>query len=137
LTLIASAGCAGSQREEQGRSVSEVYGGGGAERRLILQDSGSPLSRKKQIPVISAPEVFAVYVPSHVDQERDMLVGEHWLFVKLRESSWFTDKAREEEEAASLQGEREEIEHLRPAGHALGSIVVPMRTKEEESRAAK
>jgi hypothetical protein len=52
----------------------------------------SPLRAAKEIPVLSPPEVFAVYVPSHVDREHDLLVGEHWLFFKLSESEWFTER---------------------------------------------
>jgi hypothetical protein len=58
---------------------------------LAVTDA-SPLRRTLEMPVLTPPEVFAVYVPSHLDREQDMLVGEHWLYFKLSESEWFVEK---------------------------------------------
>jgi hypothetical protein len=49
--------------------------------------------------VLSTPEVFAVYVPSHA--ERDVMVGEHWYFLKLRDAEWYVDRLREPDPPAT------------------------------------
>jgi len=121
LTLIVS--CASGGAGVEGKSVRDAYDGE-AVKAIALQDAPSPLSQKKRIPVISAPEVFAVYVPSHVDVERDMLVGEHWLFVKMRESTWFIDKMAEPEPEGEVVS-FEKVRGLAPAVHAIGQMVVP------------
>ncbi|MBI2930362.1 MAG: hypothetical protein HYY16_01815 [Planctomycetes bacterium] len=61
-------------------------------RLLVISETPGPLATEAPIPVLSPPQVFAVWVPSHVDRPRDILVGEHWLFFKLTESEWFTDR---------------------------------------------
>jgi hypothetical protein len=123
LTLIGSCQV-GAGPGVEGKSVQEAYDGE-VVRTITLQDAASPLSQEKRIPVISAPEVFAVYVPSHVDVERDMLVGEHWLFVKLRDSTWFTDRMNEPGPEAKGVESLEDVRTLAPAVHGLGQIVVP------------
>ena len=62
------------------------------QRLLVVSDSPGPLAAEQPIAVLSAPQVFPVWVPSHVDRDRDLLVGEHWVFFKLTESEWFTDR---------------------------------------------
>jgi len=59
---------------------------------LVVADSPGPLAAEAPLAVLSPPQVFAVWVPSHVDRARDLLVGEHWIFFKLTESEWFTDR---------------------------------------------
>jgi len=81
------AGCAGHSGLEEGSDVHSAYAAG-RKPTLYIQDAKSPIARDKIVPVITAPEVFALYVPGHVDRDRDMYVGEHWLFVKMRESNW-------------------------------------------------
>ncbi len=75
-----------------GRPVSEAHAGG---HDLRMLDTASPLRAREHLPVLSTPEVFAAYVPSHA--ERDMLIGEHWIFFKLRDAEWFVEKLREPE----------------------------------------
>ncbi len=73
--------------QPDGRPVAEVD----AAMTLAVTDA-SPIRRTMEMPVLTPPEVFAVYVPSHLDRERDLLVGEHWVYFKLTESEWFTEK---------------------------------------------
>ena len=83
-----AASCAPFGRlQPDGRPVAEIDGA----MTLVVADA-SPIRRAMEVPVLTAPEVFAVYVPSHLDRERDLLVGEHWVYFKLTESEWFTEK---------------------------------------------
>lgn len=86
----------------------------------------SPLRAAKEIPVLSPPEVFAVYVPSHVDRERDLLVGEHWLFFKLSESEWFTERRRAAVPKASGPASEAQVAPLRTL-KGLEAALVPTR----------
>ncbi|HTF55971.1 MAG TPA: hypothetical protein VK661_01770 [Planctomycetota bacterium] len=59
------------------------------------------------VPVIYPAEIFPAYVPTHVDPERDMLVGEHFLFIKLRDSAWLSEM--------DLQESDPKVEGIAPA----------------------
>jgi hypothetical protein len=79
-----------------GRPVSEAYA---SPLELRVLDVESPLRREPRIPVLSTPEVFAAYVPSHA--EADRLIGEHWIFFKLRDAEWFTERLQDPDPPAS------------------------------------
>jgi hypothetical protein len=68
----------------------------GDETRLVILSEASPLAAEAPRPLLTPPRTFAVWVPSHVDRGRDLLIGEHWLVFKLTESEWFTDRRLEE-----------------------------------------
>lgn len=104
-----------------GRSVAQAYGSG---HELRVLDGPSPLRREARIPVLSAPEVFAAYVPSHAD--RDLLIGEHWIFFRLREAEWFTERGVELEPAADGEAPAEALGPLREIEWGRG--VVPHRS---------
>ncbi|MHC4606109.1 MAG: hypothetical protein ACYTAF_04160 [Planctomycetota bacterium] len=78
----------------RGRPVTEVSGDA-ALREIRLHDRPSPLRARRGIPVLAPPEVFAVYIPTHVDRQRDLMVGEHWVFFKLRDAEWFVEREAE------------------------------------------
>jgi len=120
LALLLS-GCDlfGSVRQT-GRPVSEAYGGG---HELRILDADSPLRGQRKIPVLSTPEVFSAYVPSHVD--RDILIGEHWLFFKLRESEWFVDRLQTPEPPATGDAAPEAMRPLRDLDWSR--VVIPYR----------
>jgi hypothetical protein len=103
-----------------GKPVSEAYGG---THELRVLDSDSPLRTPRKIPVLSTPEVFSAYVPSHA--ERDLLIGEHWLFFKLRESEWFVDRLQNPEPPATGDAAPETFRPL----HDLdwSRVVIPHR----------
>src|SRR5436190_2765986 len=73
--------------QPQGRPVMDV-----AAAPSLVVEQASPLRMAKTTPVLSPPEVFAVYVTSHVDRRRDLMIGEHWVFFKLGDSSWFSER---------------------------------------------
>jgi hypothetical protein len=104
-----------------GRSVAEAYGSG---HELRVFDAPSPLRREARIPVLAAPEVFAAYVPSHAD--RDLLIGEHWIFFRLREAEWFTERGMDPEPPADGEAPAEALRPLR--GLEWDRVVVPHRS---------
>lgn len=75
----------------KGMTVDEAYGSGAEIKDLKLLNVRSPLYQEKSIPVIYPPKVFGCYVPSHIDSDSDVLIGEHWIFFKISESSWFIE----------------------------------------------
>ena len=89
LLLLAGCELFGSVRAT-GRPVSEAHAGN-SELRIL--DIDSPLRAEKRFPVLSTPEVFAAYVPSHV--EGDRMIGEHWIFFKLRDAEWFIERLQD------------------------------------------
>lgn len=86
VLLLAGCDTFGSLRAS-GRPVSEAYA---APHELRVLDIDSPLRAERRIPVLSAPEVFAAYVPTRT--EGDRMIGEHWIFFKLRDAEWFVDR---------------------------------------------
>lgn len=91
-----------------GLPVSEAHAG---RHDLRILDLESPLRARGRIPVLSTPEVFAVYVPSHV--ERDLLIGEHWLFLKLRDAEWFIERLQDPDPPADGDAPPESMRPLR------------------------
>jgi hypothetical protein len=129
------AGCAGESSLEEGSDVRSAYGSGRFSPTLHIQQVKSPIAREKVVPVITAPEVFALYVPGHVDLDRDMYVGEHWLFVKMRESNWnlpngnsaeISKKLVTSKEAASISNMRLAVSRI----EGIGRIAVPHEKRE-------
>lgn len=118
LTLIAS--CQAARDFRDGRTVRQAWNGS---RRPELQvsEQPSPLRAEREVPVLSAPEVFAAYVPSHVDRRRDVMIGEHWVYFKLRDGDWFAEREREAEPAVS--------------GEAPDASLAPLRRFEDLDRA--
>ena len=101
-----------------GRPVTEAYAGG---HELRVLDIDSPLRPQKKVPVLSTPEVFAVYVPSHV--QRDVMIGEHWLFFKLKDAEWFIEKLQEGEPPTTGDAP---VEQLKPVKELdWNKIVIP------------
>lgn len=93
--LILNASCDIGRLQADGRPVRDVWSEGAADLRVAVD--AEPLTGAAETPVLSAPEVFAVYVPSHVDRSRDLMVGGHWVYFKLREGDWFIERGREPE----------------------------------------
>lgn len=49
-------------------------------------------------PVIQPAEVKKVWVPAHTsEKEPDILVAGHWVYIKIREDSWFIDSESPDE----------------------------------------
>jgi hypothetical protein len=106
--------------QPSGKPVSEAYGG---THELRVLDSDSPLRTARKIPVLSTPEVFSAYVPSHA--ERDLLIGEHWLFFKLGDSEWFVDRLQSPDPPATGDAPPETFRLLRELDWSR--VVVPYR----------
>ncbi len=106
---LALAGCEmfGTVRAT-GRPVAEAHAGA-SELRILGDDS--PLRAEKRIPVLSTPEVFAAYVPSHV--EGDRMIGEHWIFFKLRDAEWFVERLQDPDPPASGDALPDQLRPLR------------------------
>jgi|RhiMetdeSRZDD1v2_1073273.scaffolds.fasta_scaffold1599347_2 hypothetical protein len=101
-----------------GKPVSEAYGGS---HELRVLDIESPLRAEKKLPILSTPEVFAVYVPSHA--ERDIMIGEHWLFLKLRDSEWLVDRLNDPDPPTTGEAARESLRPLKELD--WNRVVVP------------
>jgi hypothetical protein len=78
-----------------GRPVMEAHAGP-VELRVL--DAEPPLRPRRKLPVLAPPEVFAAYVSAHV--RPDLLVGEHWIYFKLRDAEWYTERLQAPEPPA-------------------------------------
>ena len=91
MLLLLPGGCAGlGVIQATGRPVSEAHAGG---HDLRVMDIDSPLRARRNVPILSTPEVFAAYVPSHARD--NLLIGEHWVFFKLGEAEWFVERLQD------------------------------------------
>lgn len=119
--LLCLAGCNlfGSV-QASGRPVGEAYGGN---HELRVLDVDSPLRREKKVPVISTPEVFAAYVPAHA--ERDIYFGDRWVFVRLKDSEWLTERLQDPDPPATGDAPPESLRLLRDAN--WDHMVIPHR----------
>lgn len=96
--------------------------------KITIQAEADPGSGPRTRPVIYPPKVFAVYVQEHLDPKRDIKIGAHWVWFKLRDSSWFAEEIDREPLAESDAGEKD-ILLLRSALNesSFPKIVVPYR----------
>jgi hypothetical protein len=128
LFLLALAGCDtfGSIRAT-GRPVGEAYA---APHELRVLDVDSPLRAEKKVPVLSTPEVFAAYVPTRA--EGDRMIGEHWIFFKLREAEWFIERLQDPDPPADGDAPPESMKELRELDWTR--TVIPRRGETEARR---
>jgi hypothetical protein len=119
--LLPLAGCDlfGSVRTA-GKPVSEAYGG---THELRVLDVDSPLRREKKIPVLTTPEVFAAYVPAHA--EPDLYFGDRWVFLKLKDSEWMSERLQEPDPPATGEAPPESFRLLREADWT--QVVIPYK----------
>jgi hypothetical protein len=91
LALLLPAGCwPGSIALPPGRPPGEVQSG---PAELRVSASAPPLRPARKVPVLAPPEVFAAFVPAHA--RADLMVGEHWVYFKLRDAEWYSDRLPE------------------------------------------
>lgn len=109
LLLLGS--CSHSQPISDGVPVREAYDGA-AEFRITMSDHPSPLAARRPLPLYYPPEVFAVYVPSQISRTREVMIGEHWIFFKLKDGGWLPER-EEEEPRASGRASAEDIEQIK------------------------
>jgi hypothetical protein len=128
LILIAvstlGASCDVGRIRADGRPVQEAWGTASSELRV--SPSGSPLRAEREVPLLSAPEVFAVYLPSRLDRGRDLLIGEHWIFFRLRDGEWFIERDREPELTPAEAATPEDLRPLR-ALEGMDRAVTPWK----------
>ncbi|MBV8881548.1 MAG: hypothetical protein JO332_16395 [Planctomycetaceae bacterium] len=106
--------------QASGKSVSEAYGGS---HELRVLDVDAPLRREKKIPVLSTPEVLAVYVPAH--PERDVLIGDHWIYLRLNDPQWYSERLQQPEPPVTGEAPAESLRPLREADWT--KIVIPSK----------
>lgn len=145
LTLIvsvgalASCGLFGSPVPDGGRPVREVYddADGRAEAApIVVSPVPEPGAPARTRPVIFPPKVFAVFVQEHLDQARDLKVGSHWIYFKLRDSSW-TEQSIDREPAQSIPIENsEDLGPLKKAlrGGTISEALIPFQASVESPR---
>lgn len=121
-TSIAS--CDVGRIRADGRPVQEVWGLSNPELRVSA--TASPLRADREVPLLSAPEVFAVYVPSHLDRTRDLMIGEHWVYFRLRDGEWFIEREQEPELPATEAATAEDLRPLK-ALEGMDRAVTPWK----------
>ena len=57
--------------------------------------------------------------------ERDILIGEHWVFVKLRDAEWYVDRLRDPDPPATGDAPIETMRALRDLD--WNRVVVPQK----------
>ena len=107
LILLAGCDLFGTVRPT-GRPVSEAYGGS---HELRVLDIESPLRSQKRIPLLTTPEVFAVYSAAY--SEGDAMWGDRWIYLRLRESTWLADRLRDPDPPATGEAAPESMKPLR------------------------
>ncbi len=136
LAAAGPAGCVWSHSPvPSGRPVREVYEGAPAEsaRALRLEHAPVPGAAERTRPVIYPPKIFAIWVPEHLDRERDFKIGAHFVYVKLRESSWVEEDIDREPVAAAL-ADPSDLALLRGrlGSGTLGRMLVPYESQAQE-----
>lgn len=120
--LLLLAGLAGCDLfgtvQARGKPVSEAYAG---PSELRILDVDSPLRREKKIPILSTPEVLAAYVPAHT--ETDILIGDHWLFLKVSDPTWLSERLQQPDPPTTGDAPPESMRPLREVDWSR--IVVP------------
>jgi hypothetical protein len=117
--------------------VREVYDEaerGGTHDEVVIRSEGEPGGGPRTRPVIYPPKVFAVYVQEHLDPKRDIKVGAHWVYFKLRDSSWIAEDIDREPLADSNAADAD-LASLRIAlqGSSFPEIVIPYRSSPAKS----
>ena len=122
LILFLASGCAGLDvTGSPGQPVASAHSGG---HELRVLDLESPLRQRRHIPVLSTPEVFAAYVPSHVRES--VLVGEHWVFFKLGEAEWYIERIQDPDPPVDGPAHADQLKPLRSLESR--GVVVPHRS---------
>jgi hypothetical protein len=98
LVLALAVGCKSlglGGKPQGGRPVDEVDQNvsGSAQHSLgVVALDDHPLPQKEIVPIRSAPEDLAFWVPPHEDPSKQMLIGGHYIVVEVRSSEWFPER---------------------------------------------
>jgi hypothetical protein len=122
--FISGVSCDVGRIRADGRPVQDVWGAASPEVRIST--SGSPLRMEREIPLLSAPEVFAVYVPSRLDRTRDLLLGEHWIYFRLRDGEWFVEQGLDRELPATEAATSDDLLPLKSV-EGMDRMVTPWK----------
>ena len=119
-----------------GRPPTEIVGsasGQGAGPALTMAAAPAPGQAERTRPVIYPPKVFAVWVPEHLDLDRDFKVGAHYVYMKLRDSSW-VEEAIDREPSAVAPPDPSDLSHLRTSlgSGRFGRMIVPFESRSPE-----
>jgi hypothetical protein len=132
--LLALAGCGlfGGPIPDEGRPVREVYelkDAPPASPALRVSPDPWPGSAPRSRPVIYPPRIFAVHVKEHVDPARDLKIGAHWIYFKLRDSSWVEESLDREPPSSLPLGAPEDFRFVRQAlsGRGPAEAFIPFR----------
>lgn len=133
---LAASGCAWSHSPvPAGRPVRDVYEGTSPEpaRALRIDQAPAPGAAERTRPVIYPPKVFAVWVPDHLDLERDFKIGAHYVYIKLRESSWVEEDI-DREPFAQAPADPSDLAYLRErlGAGGLARAIVPFESSAPE-----
>lgn len=125
-----------------GKPVSEVYSGAAAApssgASLRIEIVPPPGQAERTRPVIYPPKVFAVWVPEHLDEGRDFKIGSHYVYMKLRDSSW-TEQSIDREPFAKEPVDASDLALLRTrlGQDRVGRLLVPTQGPARETEAAR
>lgn len=85
--LLAVAGCSTqAPTMPDGISVQTAAGLKTRPDLVVLVDDAA--SQPPVVPLLEPDTALAVYIPAHVDEDRDMLIGDHWVYFRLRSARW-------------------------------------------------
>jgi hypothetical protein len=107
-----------------GRPVQEAWGMDVPDVRLST--TSSPLRAEREVPILTAPEIFAVYVPTRLDRSRDLMIGEHWIYFRLRDGEWFIEREREPEPEATEGATRDDLKPIESL-EGMDRVVIPWK----------
>jgi hypothetical protein len=98
-----------------------------ADRELTIHAGPAAGSQPLTRPVIYPPKIFAVWVPEHLELERDMKIGAHWIFIKLRDSSWVEEPIDREATEPHEKAHDDEVAKAKQlfAGEGLSRLLIP------------
>jgi hypothetical protein len=145
LAALSLSGCFGPV-PAGGRPVREVYEDMDSPKSpgpVVVAPTPEPGAPARTRPVIFPPKVLAVFVQEHVDPARDFKIGSHWVYIKLRDSSWMEQPIDREPASSLLLDKGEDLRPVRRAfsekgfSEALipykGQAAVPAIPPREES----
>lgn len=91
---------------------------GTRQTKHVLHIAEKPLLPPLRQQVIAAPKILVCYVPSHTAIGDNILVGDHFVFIKIRESNWIFNRD---------EVEKDPFENLQPEERDTSRALTPFR----------